>query len=58
MDLSRCRKKGGASVVQHPEEAQFPYAPQKAIELGVADEVLKADMLAHHLMQYRNQNVY
>lgn len=52
------QKKGGASVVQHPEEAQFPYAPQKAIELGVADEVLKSDMLAHHLMQYRNQNVY
>ncbi|WP_413613056.1 chemotaxis protein CheB [Bdellovibrio sp. HCB-110] len=56
--LIEVQKKGGASVVQHPEEAQFPYAPQKAIELGVADEVLKSDMLAHHLMQYRNQNVY
>ncbi|WII70710.1 chemotaxis protein CheB [Bdellovibrio sp. 22V] len=52
------QKKGGATVVQHPEEAQFPYAPQKAIELGVADEILKSDMLAHHLMQYRNQNLY
>lgn len=56
--LIEVQKKGGASVVQHPEEAQFPYAPQKAIELGVADEVLKSDMLAHHLMQYRNQNLY
>ncbi|WP_415062241.1 chemotaxis protein CheB [Bdellovibrio sp.] len=56
--LLEVQKKGGASVVQHPEEAQFPYGPQKAIELGIADEVLKSDMLAQHLMQYRNQNLY
>lgn len=56
--LTEVQKNGGASVVQHPDEAQFPYGPQKAIELGVADEVLKADMLAQHLMQYRNQNLY
>lgn len=56
--LTEVQRRGGASVVQHPEEAQFPYAPQKAIELAVADEILKADMLAHHLMQYRNQNLY
>ncbi|KYG67199.1 chemotaxis protein CheB [Bdellovibrio bacteriovorus] len=56
--LIEVQKKGGASVVQHPEEAQFPYGPQKAIELGVADEILKADSLAGHLMQYRNQNLY
>lgn len=56
--LTEIQKRGGASVVQHPEEAQFPYAPQKAIELGVADEILKADSLANHLMQYRNQNLY
>lgn len=56
--LVEVQKKGGASVVQHPEEAQFPYGPQKAIELGVADEILKSDLLAGHLMQYRNQNVY
>lgn len=56
--LSDVQKKGGVTVVQHPEEAQFPYGPQKAIELGVADEILKTDMLAPHLMQYRNQNLY
>lgn len=56
--LIEVQKKGGASVVQHPEEAQFPYGPQKAIELGVADEILKAESLAGHLMQYRNQNLY
>ncbi|MNT74197.1 CheB methylesterase [compost metagenome] len=52
------QKKGGASVVQTPDEAQFPYGPQKAIEVGVVDEVLRADSLAQHLMNYRNQNLY
>lgn len=56
--LTEVQRAGGASIVQHPEEAQFPYGPQKAIELGVADEVLKAEMLSQHLMQYRNQNLY
>ena len=56
--LTEVQKRGGVTVVQHPEEAQFPYGPQKAIELGVADEILKAEMLAQHLMQYRNQNLY
>ncbi|WP_413586320.1 chemotaxis protein CheB [Bdellovibrio sp. HCB274] len=56
--LTDVQKLGGASVVQNPAEAQFPYGPQKAIELGVADEVLKAEALAGYLMQYRNQNLY
>ncbi|MNJ92708.1 Chemotaxis response regulator protein-glutamate methylesterase of group 2 operon [compost metagenome] len=56
--LTDVQRLGGASIVQHPDEAQFPYGPQKAIELGVADEVLKSDMLAQHVMQYRNQNLY
>ncbi|WP_246845300.1 chemotaxis protein CheB [Bdellovibrio sp. NC01] len=56
--LTDVQKLGGATVVQHPDEAQFPYGPQKAIELGVADEVLKADALSGYLMQYRNQNLY
>lgn len=56
--LTEVQKKGGVTVVQTPEEAQFPYGPQKAIEVGVADEILKSEMLAQHLMQYRNQNLY
>jgi two-component system chemotaxis response regulator CheB len=56
--LTEVQQRGGASVVQTPDEAQFPYGPQKAIELGVADEVLRADALAQHLMNYRNQNLY
>ncbi len=56
--LTDVQKFGGATVVQHPDEAQFPFGPQKAIEIGVADEVLKADMLSAYLMQYRNQNLY
>ncbi|HWU43867.1 MAG TPA: chemotaxis protein CheB [Bdellovibrio sp.] len=56
--LTEIQKHGGTTIVQSPEEAQFPYGPQRAIELGVADEVLRSDMLAQYLMQYRNQNLY
>lgn len=55
--LTKIQGKGGGSVVQHPDQAQFPYAPQKAIEMGVADEILKAESMAKHLMDYRNQSV-
>jgi len=56
--LVEVQRTGGITVAQNPNEASFPYAPQKAIELGVVDEVIKADGIAQHLMQYRNQNLY
>lgn len=56
--LSAIQNKGGMTVVQHPEDAQFPYGPQKAIEIGVAEQILNADEIAKHLMQYRNQTVF
>ncbi|WP_413290031.1 chemotaxis protein CheB [Bdellovibrio sp. HCB337] len=56
--LSAIQNKGGMTVVQHPEDAQFPYGPQKAIEVGVAEQILVADEIAKHLMQYRNQSVF
>lgn len=52
--LIEVQKKGGFTVVQHPDEAQFPYAPQRAVELGVADEILKCDFIADHVSKYRN----
>lgn len=56
--LSVIQNRGGMTVVQHPEDAQFPYGPQKAIEVGVAEQILNADTIAKHLMQYRNQAVF
>lgn len=56
--LVEVQRAGGVTVAQNPNEASFPYAPQKAIELGAVDEVIKADGIAQHLMQYRNQNLY
>lgn len=56
--LTQIQNKGGFTTVQHPEQAQFPFGPQKAIELGVADEILKAEEIATHLMKYRDQNLY
>lgn len=56
--LAEVQSQGGTTVVQHPEEASFPYGPQTAIQKGVADEILKSALIARHLMQYRNQNLY
>lgn len=56
--LTEIQSAGGFTVAQSPEEAQFPYAPQTAIAEGVADEIMQANALAKHLMQYRNQNLY
>jgi two-component system chemotaxis response regulator CheB len=55
--LTAIQGKGGMTVVQHPNEAQFPYGPQKAIEVGVVEEILNSDDIAKHLMHYRNQAV-
>lgn len=55
--LTAIQNRGGMTVAQHPEEAQFPYAPQKAIEIGVAEQITFADKIATNLMQYRNQSV-
>lgn len=56
--LTAIQNKGGMTVVQHPEDAQFPYAPQKAIELGVAEQIIQTTEIATRLMQYRNQTVF
>lgn len=56
--LQKINAMGGATVVQHPTEAQFPFGPQKAIELGIADQILKSENLAKCLMDYRNKSVF
>lgn len=56
--LSAIHDQGGMTIVQNPEEAQFPYGPQKAIELGVAEQILSAEAIAEHLMEYRNRAVF
>jgi two-component system chemotaxis response regulator CheB len=55
--LTAIQGQGGMTVVQHPDDAQFPFGPQKAIEIGVVEEILNADAIAKHLMHYRNQAV-
>jgi two-component system chemotaxis response regulator CheB len=56
--MTEVQKSGGFTVAQNPEEAQFPYGPQKAIEIGVVDEILAVNAISGHLMDYRNKNLY
>lgn len=51
------QNRGAMTVAQHPEEASFPFAPQKAVENGVVEEILKASEIGSHLMRHRNQSV-
>jgi two-component system chemotaxis response regulator CheB len=55
--LTNLQNRGGMTVAQHPDEASFPFAPQKAVETGVVEEILNAGEIASHLMRYRNQSV-
>jgi two-component system chemotaxis response regulator CheB len=55
--LTKIQDKGGMTAVQTPAQAAFPYAPQKAIELGVAAEILNVEDMSAHIFTYRNQSV-
>jgi two-component system chemotaxis response regulator CheB len=55
--LNAVQSKGGFTVVQSPQETDFPFGPQKAIEKGFAEEVLNTQEMAPHLMNYRNLKV-
>lgn len=55
--LQVIQAKGGVTVTQNPSDAPFPFAPQKAVELGVADSILHADEIANHLYQMRSRSI-
>lgn len=55
--LGPIQDKNGVTVVQLPEEASFPYAPQNAISEGVADNILPAAQIAQFLFDYRSKAV-
>jgi two-component system chemotaxis response regulator CheB len=55
--LESITAKGGATCVQTPDEAQFPYGPQSSIEMGVAGSILTVSEIPRHLFQYRSKAV-
>lgn len=58
--LVEIQKNGGASWVEDPDAATFPFGPQKAVTLGVVDQVLDLasdGKAAAALMELRNRSV-
>jgi len=55
--LTKIQSKGGFTMVQDPSETEFPYAAQKAIELGVVDKITMIDQMGSLVMEYRNKRV-
>jgi two-component system chemotaxis response regulator CheB len=55
--LSKLQDQGGTTVVQLPEETNFPFGPQTAIAQGVADNILSVKNMAQFLFEYRSRAV-
>ncbi len=55
--LQKIRAAGGVTYVEDPTEAAFPHAPQKAISLGIVDQVLKATDMSDAITDLRNKRV-
>ncbi len=55
--LQKIKAAGGVTFVENPDAAEFPYAPQKAISLGIADQVLNADQMSEAITDIRNKRV-
>lgn len=55
--LQKIRAAGGVTFVEDPTEAGFPYAPQKAISLGIVDHILKAHQMSDAITEIRNKRV-
>ncbi len=51
--IKRIKERGGLTIAQDPQEAQFPSMPRTAIETGMVDWVLPAGSMAKRVEQYR-----
>ncbi|OZC03324.1 chemotaxis protein CheB [Rubricoccus marinus] len=54
--LARIKERGGLTMAQAPEEADFPSMPQAAIRTGLVDLVAPAAEMARRLIALRDQN--
>ena len=55
--IQKIQARGGTSFAENPKDLAFPFGPQKAISLGVIDQILDADEIAPALIQQRNHRV-
>lgn len=49
--LGAVKKAGGHTIVQNPDDAEFPFMPCSAIDAGVADETLSLDDIRRRLTE-------
>ena len=55
--LARLYATGSTTWVEHPDHAAFPYAPQKAVAIGVAEQVLCGEEMGAMMMGTRNRRI-
>lgn len=55
--LQKIKAHGGVTIVESPDTVSFPFAPQKAVSIGVVDLILNAGEISAALIQQRNMRV-
>ncbi|HPI39405.1 MAG TPA: chemotaxis protein CheB [Pseudobdellovibrionaceae bacterium] len=55
LGVEKVKDQGGYLVVQNPNTAQFPFASQKSIAMGLSDLVLDAEKISDAILDYRSK---
>ncbi len=50
--LRRIRERGGLTIVQSPDEAEYDAMPRSAVAAGVVDLILPLDQIFDHILQF------
>ncbi|HYO23372.1 MAG TPA: chemotaxis protein CheB, partial [Lacipirellulaceae bacterium] len=53
LGIKRIKERGGLTIAQEPEEAEYPSMPRTAIETGMVDWVLNISQMPARLIEYR-----
>ncbi len=54
LGIKRIKERGGLTVAQDPDQAEYPGMPRSAIETGMIDWVLEVDQMPTRLIEYRD----
>lgn len=57
LGIKRVKERGGLTIAQDPDEAEYPGMPRAAIESGMVDWVLEISQIPSRLLDYRNNEL-
>src|SRR4051812_1664736 len=57
LGIKRMKERGGLTIAQDPEEAEYPGMPRSAIDTGMVDWVLEIAQIPTQLLKYRENEL-